>query len=575
VSFVRRLVLGSILILVLTVGILFWLAERSLRRDLEADITRGLESEARLVREALPADSADWPAAVRRLSAETGHRITVIDRDGRVRADSDFPPGPLPTIENHAHRPEVRAALAGGRGLATRRSETVGPLLLYVAIPAPPGVVRVAAGLEQVDEVVGRAQRAVAGAALLALLIGCVLALMAGRSIAHPLIEIGSAARAIAAGAPPRFPRSGIPDIDGLVHTLREMHQQLADRFAQLRHEQAETAALVESMVEGVIAADDRGRIVTANPAARRMLGYEMGDPFPGLPELFRAKAAREVVDAALEGQAVQDRELEMDGRILLMNARPLPSGGAVLVIHDLTEVRRLEAMRRDFVANVSHELKTPLTSISGYAETLLSDTPELETTRRFLTTIAANARRMQRLVDNLLDLARLEAGHWEPAQEEVDIAEVAHEAWGSLRNGTRAQSITFTADVAPNAATVYADPDAVRQVLTNLLDNSIRYTPPGGHIACRSVSDADGVAISVADTGSGILREHLPRVFERFYRADPSRSREEGGTGLGLAIVKHLVEAHGGRVSAESERGIGTTITCWFPAGPLMPPPG
>jgi two-component system phosphate regulon sensor histidine kinase PhoR len=348
------------------------------------------------------------------------------------------------------------------------------------------------------------------------------------------------------------------------------MHRQLGERFEELRREQAETAALVESMVEGVIAADERGRIGTINPAARRLLGYSATDTLPDLAELFRVKAAREVVDAVLGGQSVQDRHLEMDDRVVLMNARPLPSGGAVLVIHDLTQMRRLEAMRRDFVANVSHELKTPLTSISGYAETLLTDTPDLETTRRFLTTIVSNARRMQRLVDNLLDLARLEAGRWHPEREPIDIAEVARDTWTALRNGTRAQSMEFAVDVPPDAATVFADADALRQVFTNLLDNSLRYTPAGGRITCRSRREGDGVAISVADNGSGIVREHLSRVFERFYRADPSRSRDEGGTGLGLAIVKHLVEAHGGRVSAESERGIGTTITCWFPNGPV-----
>ena len=572
-SFVRRLVLGSILILVLTVGILFWLAERTLRRDLEAEIANALESEARLVREALPADSTAWQATVRRLGAQAGHRVTLIGRDGWVRADSDFPSGQLPPLQNHGGRPEVLAALRGERGIFSRRSETVGRLLLYVAIPGGPGVVRVAAGLDQVDEVVSRAHQAVAGAALLSLLIGSVLALAAGRSIARPLVELGSTARAIADGAPPRFPRSGIPDIDGLVQALRQMHRQLAERFADLRREQSESAALVESMVEGVIAADGRGHIVTANNAARRMLGYDPADDLPDLPELFRVKAAREVVQAVMQGSTVQDRELEMDQRIVLMNARPLPSGGAVVVIHDLTDIRRLEAMRRDFVANVSHELKTPLTSISGYAETVLTDAPDADTTRRFLATILANARRMQRLVDNLLDLARLEAGHWRPMQEPVDIAETAEDSWDSLREGTRAQAIEFVLEVPEDAATVYADADAIRQVLTNLFDNSVRYTPVGGRITCRSASNGDGVAISVADNGSGILREHLPRVFERFYRADPSRSREEGGTGLGLAIVKHLVEAHGGRVSADSERGVGTTITCWFPDAPVMQP--
>ncbi|HEV8178049.1 MAG TPA: ATP-binding protein, partial [Gemmatimonadales bacterium] len=365
---------------------------------------------------------------------------------------------------------------------------------------------------------------------------------------------------------PPRFPRSGIPDIDGLVQALRQMHQQLGDRFDQLRREQAETAALVESMVEGVIAADDRGRTVTANAAARRLLGYEVEDTLPDLPELFRVKAAREVVDAVLRGQAVEDHELEIDGRAVLMNARPLPSGGAVLVIHDLTELRRLETVRRDFVANVSHELKTPLTSISGYAETLLTDTPDPETTRRFLRTILDNARRMQRLVDDLLDLARIEAGRWQPEPEPVDVRDVALEIGNDFAERAGARGVQLEVDIAPGAETAEVDSDALRQVLTNLVDNSLRYTGHGGRIVCRSRQEDSGIAISVVDTGSGIAHEHLPRIFERFYRADHSRSRDEGGTGLGLAIVKHLVEAHGGRVYAESERGAGTTVTCWFP---------
>ena len=565
-TFAKRLVLGSVLILVLTVAILLSVAERSLRRDLEGEIGRTLEGEARLVRGTIPADSAAWQATVHRLGAQVRHRITLIDRDGRVRADSDFPVGPLPAIENHGTRPEVRAALAGGRGVASRKSETVGRPFLYVAIAGGPGVVRVAAGLDQVDDIVGRAQQAVAGAALLALLIGTVLALAAGRSIARPLVSLSSAAQAIAAGAPPRFPRSGIPDIDGLVQALRQMHQQLGDRFDELRQEQAETAALVESMVEGVIAADERGRITTANPAARSLLGYDPADPVPGLPELFRVKAAREVVDAVLQGHTVEDRELEIDDRAVLMNARPLPSGGAVLVMHDLTELRRLEAVRRDFVANVSHELKTPLTSISGYAETILSDPPDAETSRRFLMTILDNARRMQRLVDDLLDLARIESGRWQPEPEPVDVAAVAHETWTELGDQPMAKSVEFTVETGPGAETMVVDRDALHQVLTNLMDNSLRYSTAGGRIICRSRTEAGGVAISVTDTGSGIGHEHLPRIFERFYRADPSRSREEGGTGLGLAIVKHLVDAHGGAVHADSERGRGTTVTCWFP---------
>jgi two-component system, OmpR family, phosphate regulon sensor histidine kinase PhoR len=569
VSFAQRLVVGTVVILILAVLILLSGAERTLRRDLEGDIARSLEREALLIREALPADSAGWDEAVHRLSAQNGHRITLVDRSGRVRADSDFPPDALAAIENHAGRPEIRAALGGAPGVAARRSETVGRLLLYVAVPGGPGAVRVAADLAQVDAVIRSAQGAVAGAALLALFVGAVLAAVAGRSIARPLTGIAAAARAIAAGSPPRFPRSGIPDIDALVQALRAMHRQLGDRFDELRREQAESAALVQSMVEGVIAADGRGHIVTANPAARRLLGYGPTEPLPDLAELFRVKAAREVVDVVLQGQAVQDRRLDMDDRVFLVNARPLPTGGAVLVLHDLTEVRRLEAVRRDFVANVSHELKTPLTSISGYAETLLADNTDAETTHRFLATILSNARRMQRLVDDLLDLSRIEAGRWHPTLSEVDIAAVARESWAALAGKADAHQVELVVDVAPNAAMVEADLDAVRQVLTNLFDNSLRYTPDGGQVTCLSRRADGGVAVSIRDNGAGITREHLPRIFERFYRADQSRSRGEGGTGLGLAIVKHLVEAHGGRVSAESERGSGTTVTCVFPGPP------
>ena len=353
-----------------------------------------------------------------------------MDSAGRVRADSDFPPGPLPAIESHLDRPEIRAALTGRIGVATRRGEVVDRELLYVAVPGGPGAIRLAADLRQVDEIVRRAQAAVAGAAVFALLVGGVLAMVAGRSIARPLTQITTAARAIAAGSPPRFPRSGVPDIDALVQALRQMHRQLADRFEELRREQAETAALVESMVEGVVAADERGRIATANPAARRLLGYDPLDALPDLAELFRVKAAREVVDAVLQGTPVQDREVDLAGRSVLLNARPLPAGGAVLVMHDLTELRKLEAVRRDFVANVSHELKTPLTSISGYAETLLSLPPDPDMARVFLGTILGNARRMQRLVDDLLDLSRIESGRWQPARTEIDVASAARESW-------------------------------------------------------------------------------------------------------------------------------------------------
>lgn len=568
-TFAKRLVAGTLVVLFFTVSILVWSAERSLRADLEADIARTLEHEARLVGAALPADSLAWDAAVRRLAADDAHEIELLDATGRVRASSRLSAADRVREPGRLDVPDVAAALRGAVGTLVEREGPSRAPQLHVSVPGGPGVIRLAAPLGQTDATIRSARGAVFGAAALALLVGSILAWLAARSVAQPLTQITGAANAIAQGALPRFPRSGIADIDALVTALRQMHRQLADRFDELRGEQAESTALVESMVEGVIAADPKGRIVTANPAARRMLGYEADAVLPGLTQLFRVKAAREIVDAVRQGVTIQNRQIDLDDRTVLVNARPLPAGGAVLVLHDLTEVRRLEAVRRDFVANVSHELKTPLTSISGYAETLLGDRPDPATTTRFLEVILNNARRMQRLVDDLLDLSRIEAGRWQPRPEPLDVEGVAAEVWTTLGSRARDRGVRFELTVAPDASPLVADADAIRQILTNLFDNSLRHTPAGGTVALDVQPDGEDILLQVRDTGSGIPREHLGRIFERFYRVDASRSREEGGTGLGLSIVRHLVEAHGGRIAADSDLGQGTTIRAWFPREP------
>ncbi len=304
-TFTGRVVGGILLVLVLSVTVLLWTADVALRRDLESEVASQLRREAVVVREGLPAGPDDAQRWIYKVSQETGYRITLMAADGTVVGESDYAALPLPPIENHASRAEVRAALSDSLGVARRRSETVGRELLYVAVPGGPGVVRVAADLSQVDGIVHRAQVAVGVAALVALLIGAIVAWVAASSVTRPLTAIGEAARAIAAGEPPRFPHSGIRDIDALVQSLRQMHHDLAVRFEALRREQAESAALVASMVEGVVAADARGRIVTANPAARRLLGYGAESSLPDLGQLFRARQAREVVRTVVEGRAV------------------------------------------------------------------------------------------------------------------------------------------------------------------------------------------------------------------------------------------------------------------------------
>jgi two-component system phosphate regulon sensor histidine kinase PhoR len=545
-------------------------ADVLLRRHLEDETAASLERDARLVAAIAPPDSSQWSAFARLAGLRLNRRVTLIDSAGRVRGDTDFGPDALARLENHAGRPEVRAALATGTGHDARVSASTNARQLYVAVRGgPPGlaVARVSASLSAVDASVHAVQRAVAGAGLVLLAAAALVAWLVAGLLARPLVEIAAAARDIAAGRPAQFPEVRIPEVARHVDALREMNEELERRFAALRREREESRTVLETLTDGVIAADDRGAVVSCNAAARRLLGFGPGDSLPPLPELFHDQRHRTLVRDVLDGREVEWRELDLGGRTVLVSGRPLPDGGALLVLNDVTDVRRLEAVRRDFVANVSHELKTPLTAIAGYAETLAAETEAGSQASRFSETIRQNARRMQQLVDDLLDLSRIESGGWQPQPRMVDIETAARDAWTACAERAAAAGVRLETAVATEAHALAADPDALRQILMNLFDNALRHTPRGGRIQVAAQVEKDGVALSVSDTGSGIPAEHLQRIFERFYRVDPGRARQQGGTGLGLAIVKHLVEAHGGRVDAESAVGRGTIIHLHFPA--------
>ncbi len=554
-------------------------ADQILRSRLEDEAAAGLEREARLVASQLPADSLAWPAAAIRLGALIGRRVTLIDPTGRVRGDTEFPADALPGLENHAGRPEVIAATAGGVGRAGRLSASTNERQLYVAIRGgPPGiaVVRVSTTLAAVDAQVGAVQRATALVGVLAILVAALLAWIGGRHFARPMVNLTTAAQAIAEERPPEFPDSRIPEIAQHARALRAMHGELSARFTALRREREDTTALVEAMTDGVIATDARGVIRTCNAAARRLLRLDPAVAAPPLAELFHEKAAREIVEAVRAGREVEQRELRLAERAVAVTGRLLPDGGSLLVLRDISQLRQLEAVRRDFVANVSHELKTPLTAIAGYAETLVTEAAPESHAAQFAATIVAHARRMQRLVEDLLDLSRIESGGWQPEPTSIDVAAAAREAWLPFEARARSAGVTFAVQVAAGANRMTADPDGLRQVLTNLFDNALRHMPRGGRlvVSAAPLAGDGGVTLAVSDTGTGIPEEHLPRIFERFYRVDPSRSREQGGTGLGLAIVKHLVEAHGGRASAESVLSRGTTIRLVFPTQPTVAEP-
>jgi len=560
----HRLLLGALGVVGVLVVLIIVQVDHKLAVRLTEETTARLTTEARLV--ALQATSvANADALANRLGTVTGHRITLVDSAGRVIGDSEFDRPELDQLENHATRPEIVAARTTGVGSSRRHSASAGNEELYVAVPAPIGFARVSLATTSLDAIVSAARRDVALSGLAALLVAIVLSWVFARSVSQPVVELSAVARALAAGDFSQRPARAAPgEVGDLAVAVSRLAEQLSARVDALRAEETLVRELAESLNEGILALDAHQQVVRLNDTARTLLGLRAALPF-GAELLPRDRSFRDTMAAALAGETVRDAEVTLAGRILNITARPLDHGGAVLALLDLTRLRRLETVRRDFVANVSHELKTPLTVVRGFAETLADDDPPAETRRQFAQSIATHTRRMQRLVDDLLDLSRIESGGWMPEPQVADIAAVVGDDVSTARTTADRKGVRLDVALDDAAHEIFADPVALRQVVNNLVENALRHTTRGA-VTLRAAREHDGVTVSVADTGCGIAPEHLPRIFERFYRVDPARSREQGGTGLGLSIVKHLVDAHGGRVRAVSVPGTGTTVSCWFP---------
>lgn len=565
----QRLLIGSLLIVAVLVTLVVAIVDGRLRLRFYEESAAEVLREARLVaaqwRPGLAVDSlAD--AAGRAL----GHRVTLIDSSGKVVGDSEFDPPALDELENHLTRPEVQDAVRLGSGTSRRVSASAGDEELYAAVRSGSGFARVSVSAVVIQKLFARARTDVLISAAFALGLAFVLVWLFSRSVARPVVELRDVARALAAGDLGRRPSLAAPgEVGDLASAVHRLAEQLSSRLEALEAEEIRLVALTESLNEGVIAIDARQQVAQVNAQARDLLGLKDTAPFP-VSNLPRERSLREAIGAALSGRAVDAHEVQIGGRALALTARPLPAGGAVVALFDLTPVRRLETVRRDFVANASHELRTPLTVIGGFAETLLDDSLPNEQRRQFAQTVLANTQRMQRIVDDLLDLSRIESGGWKPNPSTVDLRALASDALAVVQERRPDKGVDLRLELASDATHVWADPTALRQVLTNLVDNAVRHTNEGS-VTIFSRRAAGGIAIGVSDTGIGIPADHLARIFERFYRVDAGRSRSEGGTGLGLAIVKHLVEGHGGRVRAESTVGRGTKIWAELPDPPAV----
>ncbi len=558
-------------------------AERALRRDYERTGFAQLEAIARMAAANPPpaaaliaqasADVAQTSAPLRQWTSQfaaTGARITVIALDGRVLADSQ---SDTQTMENHAGRPEIRAAFAAGTGHSIRHSVTIGRDLLYFAERYdPPGgapvVLRFALPVETVDDVLRPFRRSLWLASLLILLVAGAASLLVSRVFAGRIERLRGFSRRVAEGDFRPLPADGTADaLDALGSALNQTAARLDQTIRTLTGERNLSSAILGSMVEGVAVVNSTERLVFANEAFAGILGLTPPLQTGGaLVEAVRQTELLEAVRRVLLGEPRVEAEI-VTGTLrqhyfaaTVAAVRSTEAGAAVIVLHDITDLRKLERVRRDFVANVSHEFKTPLTAIQGFAETLLAGAVNDPRNRgRFLEIILEHSRRLARLTDDLLKLSRMDADRIELEIRRLNPVQFVQGCVETAEPLAAEKGLRLSVNLAAALPDIAADRRRLAEVLQNLLDNAIQYTPEGGQIMVSASAEAGSVVFTVSDTGIGIPQADQPRIFERFYRVDVARSREVGGTGLGLAIAKHLVEAHRGRLWVESELGRGS----------------
>ena len=574
-----------LIVTLLSLTAVYVLSSTAITRFFERQTEKNLTEQAWLINQQVAA-----PLAAREiktlsritdtLSSNSSARITLILPDGTVAGDSDKASSEM---GNHRDRPEIKNALAGHVGQSMRYSNTLRKNMMYVAVPVlvdgrAIGVVRTAMPLTDMDQLIDAVQHRIILGGLIILFLAAVLSLIVSRRISRPLERIKDGAKRFAAGDfSHRLQTLGSAEITSLAETMNQMAEQLEERLQTVIKEKNQREAVLSSMVEGVLAVDTDGHIISLNKAAAKFFQVVHPEDAPGrtIEEVFRNVKLQKFIGSVLKGQETLECELTVQHTAVYhLQARGTnllgvqgKRIGAVVVFNDVSRLRRLENLRSDFVANVSHELKTPITSIKGFIETLIdgamNDPVEAD---RFLKIVAKHADRLNAIIDDLLTLSRLEQGSQEEMElQQAGLAGLMSSAVEVCSHRAGKKEITIQVEC-PDNLTVRVNPPLIEQALINLIGNAVKYSAEEKTVTVRATRETDGITLSVADQGYGIAPEHLERLFERFYRVDKGRSRQEGGTGLGLAIVKHIAQAHGGTVSVKSTFGKGSTFSIFLP---------
>ncbi|MGD0974664.1 MAG: ATP-binding protein [Candidatus Korobacteraceae bacterium] len=561
-----KLLLAFLFVIVVATGTLDLLVRRSWEDSLRHETEAALRQKVAMFADRVNHERLLSPQKlVELVSQQAAARATIIDPQGKVIADSSAEPD---AMENHAQRPEFREALQGGVGTATRKSATVGVEYLYVAAPVSGGAVRLAYPLQAIQEARRRIRYELLFSSLAAFLVAMVVAALYARSVSTRLRRIVGFASQVAQGdLSTRLDEDSGDEIGAVAHSLDATTKKLQENFEALQTSRDQLETLLNSMQEAVVAVNREGRVQWANRRMEKLLPTGVR-PNAAVVETIREPNFLATIQAALRDRSVSTKRASsiVPGKIFNVTAAPMAGGGAVAVLHDLTEIERVEKTRRDFIANVSHELRTPLTNVQGYAETLLETVGEDGPNREFLEIIRKNAARMTRITEDLLILAKVESGEQKLDLHPVSPAALLEDAAENFRENELSGSMEL---IIQNHAVqcVSADRNAAFQVFRNLIDNALKYAASGGRLEIGSRDVEGAVEFFVHDYGPGIASEHLPRLFERFYRVDKARSRESGGTGLGLAIAKHIVRVHGGAIWAESELNHGSIFFFTLPA--------